>query len=211
MTHRCPFQTLTFCDSVIKSSQIETLQICRALLSVLEGCFTTESFSARLIKDQSLAGPTLCLALPNSFTTWTHIPGPSQSKPVLLQSVLSLLVSGSQHILQWFSSLVSSTHLLSYLLGCDGSHLDKPEGKQAMLILHLPSLHSSHPTGDSDKEKARGKHCFWHCIFELQQGTIEHALKDIRTIFRLVQFHLAGYKKGKAEYTSFSASPHLQI
>lgn len=80
--------------------------------------------------DQPLACPILCLALPNAFTTLTHIPGPSQSKPVLLQSVLSLLVSGSQHILQWFSSPVSSIHLLSYLLGCAGSHLDKPEGKK---------------------------------------------------------------------------------
>ena len=125
-------------------------------LSVLEGCFTTESFSAGLIKDQSLARPILCLALPNSFITLAYIPGPSQSKPVLLQSVLSLLVSGSQHILQWFSSLVSSIHLLSYLLGCAGYHLDKPEGKKVTSILDLPSLHNSYLTGDSDTEKAPG-------------------------------------------------------
>lgn len=155
--------------------------------------------------DQPLACPILCLALPNAFTTLTHIPGPSQSKPVLLQSGLSLLVSGSQHILQWFSSPVSSIHLLSYLLGCAGSHLDKPEGKKKITsILHLPSLHKSHVTSGSDTEKAKGKHCSWqwwsisyatgwtsmkpiaswkHCNFELQQRTTEHAPKEIRTIF----------------------------
>lgn len=85
------------------------------------------------MEDQYLPGPIICTVL-NSFTTLMHVPGPSQNKPALLQSVLSLLVSDSQHISQWFSSLVSSIRLPSYLLGCAGCHLGTPEGKMVTLI-----------------------------------------------------------------------------
>lgn len=56
----------------------------------------------------------------------TNIPGPSQSRPVLLQSKQWPPASDWQHIGRLSSSLESSIHSLSYPHGCDGSHRDRP-------------------------------------------------------------------------------------
>lgn len=62
----------------------------------------------------------------------TSIPGPSQSRQVLLQLKQWPPASDWQHIGQLSSSLESSIHSLSYLHGCDESHLGRPVENQQM-------------------------------------------------------------------------------
>lgn len=74
------------------------------------------------------------------------IPGPSQSRPALLQSGQWPPAAGSRHSAQLFSFLESSTHSHAYLLGYGEYHLGRPEKRMEGI---------SDKTSQDKKEKKR--------------------------------------------------------